>query len=53
MIKRVELEEFGCLEVKLDKKDWQEKDIKYGINKARAVTAMLNGVEWNSQIIRS
>ena len=45
-------EEFKYLGVKIDKEDRQEDDIKNGINKGRAITAMLNSVKWNRQITR-
>ena len=46
-------EEFNYLRVKIDKKDRQENYIKKRINKSRAVTAILNSVQWNRQIIRN
>ena len=41
--------EFECLEVKLDKEDRKEIDIKNIINKGRAITAILNSDLWNSK----
>ena len=43
-------EEFECLGVKIDKEDRQGNYIKNRINRGRAVTAMLNGVQQNRQI---
>jgi hypothetical protein len=45
-------EKFKYLGVKIDNEDRQENYIKNRINKGRAVTAMLNSVLWNRQIIR-
>ena len=45
-------EEFKYLELKIDKEDRQENDIKNRINKGRAVTAMLNSALWNREITR-
>ena len=45
-------EEFKYLKVKIDKEGRHENDVKNRINKGRAITAMLNNVLWNRQIIK-
>ena len=45
-------EEFKYLEIKIDKEDRKESDIKNKVKKGRAKTAMPNGVLWKKQITR-